>query len=793
MADTPPPVPRNRPKSQYVPPPIPSNRPKTSYVAPIFGSLSKSLKPQQSSKPTPTPKPRTSWSDEPSHKNHSNPVSHSMPKTEKPKPLSAKPSLFQKPHSGTSNGQVSVTLDTSGAAKAAFKAAADPETRSKAMTKQQEKDAANLGWGITKNAAKNASMDDFKKASKAASNSSSSSSATAAFGASLISSQAKKDKPLMTQDQQKQAAKLSWGIGKNIAKNVSLNDVKKASSFVSFSTSGSHTQPQPKPAQRPAPTQPPTARARPKPAGSSTVSAGLPPPPSSSSHGSVPLQATSQPRPVARSAFNLKPPTNDQSKTRAKPTIIRPGSGGQKAKPNSRSTSPNFDNNNTKKAPPPRPSGGPPAGKKGGPPPRPSSAPTAKQKTAANNAKPKRPAPKKPSLLEKHGLSSIEITPVPQPASTDLELPPRPGPGHPLYKHIVAHPHAIALYDFEAQDKDDLSFKTEDVIILTKKVDADWYIGRCRSKEGMFPAQFVRIVRDITEERKESVSSGGSDSISGPRCIAKFDYQSDNWDDLSFPDGAVIKLVERVDSDWLKGEYNGQTGLFPQGYVDVIEDIAVKSPKESPALSLVSNDNMVTALYDFDAEDGNELSFKEGDRINVTSKFSDDWLIGSLNGREGRFPTNFVDKIPASLSPSSEPDIKSVDPHAFVQHNFDAEGPGELSLRAGETVVLLEKIGDDWYKGRYKGKEGIFPKTFVEVIVDLPQQQEKKKKKSKATGLGKARYQFEGEAAEDLSFREGDSIELVRYINDEWMVGKLNGRTGQFPVNFIEIIKAIPS
>lgn len=44
-----------------------------------------------------------------------------------------------------------------------------------------------------------------------------------------------------------------------------------------------------------------------------------------------------------------------------------------------------------------------------------------------------------------------------------------------------------------------------------------------------------------------------------------------------------------------------------------------------------------------------------------------------------------------------------------------------------------------------------------------------------------------------VCLQEGDSIELVRYINDEWMVGKLNGRTGQFPVNFIEIIKAIPS
>lgn len=78
--------------------------------------------------------------------------------------------------------------------------------------------------------------------------------------------------------------------------------------------------------------------------------------------------------------------------------------------------------------------------------------------------------------------------------------------------------------------------------------------------------------------------------------MAKFEYQSDEWDDLSFPEGAVIKLVERIDSDWLRGEYKGQTGLFPQGYVDVIEDIAVKSPQVSPALSLVSNGTFSTVV-----------------------------------------------------------------------------------------------------------------------------------------------------------------------------------------------------
>ena len=39
-------------------------------------------------------------------------------------------------------------------------------------------------------------------------------------------------------------------------------------------------------------------------------------------------------------------------------------------------------------------------------------------------------------------------------------LPARPGPGHVLYHYIVREgPHAIALFDYEASQPDELSFK----------------------------------------------------------------------------------------------------------------------------------------------------------------------------------------------------------------------------------------------------------------------------------------------------------------------------------------------
>lgn len=49
-----------------------------------------------------------------------------------------------------------------------------------------------------------------------------------------------------------------------------------------------------------------------------------------------------------------------------------------------------------------------------------------------------------------------------------------------------------------------------------------------------------------------------------------------------------------------------------------------------------------TARYDFTASASDELSFKKGDRIEVTEVVSDDWLRGRLGDHEGMFPQAFV-------------------------------------------------------------------------------------------------------------------------------------------------------
>jgi hypothetical protein len=51
-----------------------------------------------------------------------------------------------------------------------------------------------------------------------------------------------------------------------------------------------------------------------------------------------------------------------------------------------------------------------------------------------------------------------------------------------------------------------------------------------------------------------------------------------------------------------------------------------------------------------------------------------------------------------------------------------------------------------------------------------------------------ALYDFEGQTTEDLPFREGDRIRVVKKTDstDDWWDGELNGRTGSFPANYVQ-------
>lgn len=51
-----------------------------------------------------------------------------------------------------------------------------------------------------------------------------------------------------------------------------------------------------------------------------------------------------------------------------------------------------------------------------------------------------------------------------------------------------------------------------------------------------------------------------------------------------------------------------------------------------------------------------------------------------------------------------------------------------------------------------------------------------------------ALYAFPGENSDDLSFEEGAKLTVISRISEDWLYGEYNGRKGQFPVNYVNRI-----
>ncbi|CAN7994888.1 unnamed protein product [Ixodes hexagonus] len=51
---------------------------------------------------------------------------------------------------------------------------------------------------------------------------------------------------------------------------------------------------------------------------------------------------------------------------------------------------------------------------------------------------------------------------------------------------------AVALYDYQAADYDEISFDPDDIITDIETIDEGWWRGKCNGKVGLFPANYVQ-------------------------------------------------------------------------------------------------------------------------------------------------------------------------------------------------------------------------------------------------------------------------------------------------------------
>jgi len=143
--------------------------------------------------------------------------------------------------------------------------------------------------------------------------------------------------------------------------------------------------------------------------------------------------------------------------------------------------------------------------------------------------------------------------------------------------------------------------------------------------------------KEREEQEKINSKATNANTSTGDSAVVTFDYEPQEENEIALVEGEVITNIIQLDEGWWQGENGkGEVGLFPSNYVELMPASA-----DAPAAS--NNTASAIAIYDYEAQEENEISFKEGDIITNLNFVTDDWWEGVVNGKCGLFPGNYVE------------------------------------------------------------------------------------------------------------------------------------------------------
>lgn len=286
-----------------------------------------------------------------------------------------------------------------------------------------------------------------------------------------------------------------------------------------------------------------------------------------------------------------------------------------------------------------------------------------------------------------------------------------------------------------------------------------------------------------------------------------FDYVADQEDELSLNVGDIVTNIEIQDGGWWEGEVDGKKGMFPENFVEVIKEEPVKSPPANvtiPPPSLpeptkptaqASTKRHARVTFQYDPEQADELALEVGDIIEILEEEDEGWWKGKLGEKVGMFPSNFAELI--KDEPSFKPAALPEPLEPVLAPSATAADSGIKNNRPKSQIGFGISLGDlnrDKLKKTGKAppkkadetppKEPVEKKSPAPPVPTVP-----KEMITRTVQKAKVTFAYVPEQEDELKLNVGEILVITnKEIFDGWMQGELNGKTGLFPDNFVELL-----
>ncbi|KAK9366812.1 hypothetical protein V1509DRAFT_628589 [Lipomyces kononenkoae] len=141
---------------------------------------------------------------------------------------------------------------------------------------------------------------------------------------------------------------------------------------------------------------------------------------------------------------------------------------------------------------------------------------------------------------------------------------------------------AIVTYDYQKDEENEINLIEGETIYDIEMIDDGWWAGTNSAGEhGLFPSNYVDFLEGGVEDESEVKLEPDAPTVvdapvpaaitipKGPSAVAAYEYEAQEDNELSFPEGAIIEDIQFPDEDWWSGVFNGERKLFPANYVSL--------------------------------------------------------------------------------------------------------------------------------------------------------------------------------------------------------------------------------
>lgn len=189
--------------------------------------------------------------------------------------------------------------------------------------------------------------------------------------------------------------------------------------------------------------------------------------------------------------------------------------------------------------------------------------------------------------------------------------------------------------------------------------------------------------------------------------IVKYNYQAQQADELSLQKGTRILILEKSNDGWWRGQSGTSVGWFPSNYTT--EECDNDEALHTYAMAENVLDIMV-ALYSFNSNNDQELSFEKGDRLEILDRPASDpewYKARSGSGQIGLVPRNYLQELSEYLSqpyrggggPGGTTGNDSVDRRNNQIMSSSLQQPLPQPPNATNSIERPNLTGKSWYYG----------------------------------------------------------------------------------------------